>query len=58
MQRKNCEELFSRYGKEFGVILDKSDYRGPVLVFDLRRICAARACGVWVCLSVKNLFLL
>lgn len=37
MQRKNCEELFSRYGKEFGVILDKSDYRGPVLVFDLRR---------------------
>lgn len=37
MQRKNCEELFSRYGKEFGVILDKSDYNGPVLFFDLRR---------------------
>ena len=37
MKKKNCEELFSRYRKEFGVILDKSDYHGPVLVFDLRR---------------------
>ena len=37
MKKKNCDELFSRYRKEFGVILDKSDYRGPVLVFDLRR---------------------
>lgn len=37
MKKKNCEELFSRYRKEFSAILNKSDYKGPVLVIDLRR---------------------
>ena len=31
------EELFSKYRKEFSVVLDKCDYTGPVLFFDLRR---------------------
>ncbi len=35
--QEDCDELFSKYKKEFGCILEVSDYKGPVLILDLRR---------------------